>query len=229
MLQLPLGVRLREASRFENFHAGPNAGAVHAARTIALEGRSATLWLWGARGSGRSHLLQAICASAGASGRSSTYLPLADLAAMEPGLLTGLDAMAVIALDDVDAVAGNAAWERALFAFYNAATEQGAALVFAASAPPTGGDWRLVDLASRFSAATVFQLKGLDDADLGAALTRRAELRGLELPAESADFLLKRYPRDMESLCAILDTLDEASLVAQRRLTVPFLKEVLKR
>jgi DnaA family protein len=229
MLQLPLGVRLREASRFDNFFGGPNAAAVHAAAALAQSDRTAHLWLWGARGSGRSHLLQAVCAEAGVLMRPSTYLPVAELVPIGPGVLAGLEALRVVAIDDVDTVAGDAAWERALFNFYNSATEHGAVLLFAAGAPPAAIRWTLNDLASRLSAATVFQMRPLDDAELARALTQRAALRGLELPGESAEYLLKRFPRDMHTLCGVLDTLDEASLVAQRRLTVPFLKEVLRR
>ena len=229
MLQLPLGVRLREASRFENFLTGPNATAVHAVKGMATASAAAVLWLWGTRGTGRSHLLQATCASAGTLAKASAYLPLAELAALGPGVLAGLETLSVVAIDDVDRVAGDADWERALFNLYNAVTDGGASLIVAAAAPPAGVEWRLVDLASRFSAATVFHLRALDYSDLPTALQQRAALRGLELPADSADFLLKRYPRDMHTLCIVLDTLDEASLIAQRRLTVPFLKEVLER
>jgi DnaA family protein len=229
MLQLPLGVRLREASRFDNFFPGPNAAAVHAAATLAESEHAAHLWLWGGRGSGRSHLLQAVCAQCGALTRASTYVPVAELLPIGPGVLAGLEALRVIAIDDVDSVAGDAGWERALFNLYNSATEQGAVLIFAAAAPPAAIRWTLHDLASRLSAATVFQMRPLDDVELAQALTQRAALRGLELPGESAEFLLKRFPRDMHTLCAVLDTLDEASLIAQRRLTVPFLKEVLRR
>jgi DnaA-homolog protein len=228
MLQLPLGVRLRDASRFENFLIGPNAAAVHAVQAVATAAAASVTWLWGARGTGRSHLLQAVCALAGAQGKVSAHLPLAELAGVGPGLLAGLESLSVVAIDDVDHVAGVTEWERALFNLYNAATEASTSLILAASSPPAGIAWRLGDLASRFSAATVFHLRALDDADLPIALKHRARLRGLELPADSAEFLLKRYPRDMHTLCALLDTLDEASLVAQRRLTVPFLKEVLE-
>jgi DnaA family protein len=227
MLQLPLGVRLRDASRFENFLAGPNGEAVHAAVRLAAADSPSVAWLWGPRGSGRSHLLQAACAAAGA--KPSAYLPMAELAAMDPGVFSGLEALRIVAIDDVDAIAGRAEWERALFNLYNAATEHGASLLFSAAAPPANIAWGLGDLASRLSAATVFHLRPLGDEDLTAALKRRAALRGLELPYDSAEFLLKRYPRDMHTLCAVLDTLDEASLIAQRRLTVPFLKQVLER
>ncbi len=228
MLQLPLGVCLRDASRFENFSVGSNAAAVHAAHNAAREPQSAVIWLWGVRGSGRTHLLQAACAAADASGRSSAYLPLADLAAAGPQVLAGFETLGVVAIDQVDRVAGHAGWENALFNHYNAAGEAQSSTIVAASAPPAGVNWQLKDLASRFAAATVFHLRPLDDEGLPAALQRRAALRGLELPADSADFLLRRYPRDMHTLCAVIETLDEASLVAQRRLTVPFLKEVLE-
>jgi DnaA family protein len=155
-------------------------------------------------------------------------LPLAELAGLGSGVLAGLESLGIVAIDDVDGVAGMADWERALFNLYNAAADGNASLIVAAAAPPAGIRWRLGDLASRFSAAIVFHLRALDDRDLPAALQQRAALRGLELPVDSAEFLLKRYPRDMHTLCAVLDTLDEASLVAQRRLTVPFLKEVLE-
>jgi len=230
MLQLPLGVRLRDASRLESFRPGANAAAVHALRNVgAAAGAARVIWLWGARGSGRTHLLQAVCSAAGAADRGSAYVPLAEVAAIGPGLLSGFEHLAVVALDDVERVAGDERWERALFSLYNAIIESAAALVVAASVPPVAAGWRLGDLASRFSAATVFHLRPLEQADLLAALQQRASLRGLELPADSAEFLLRRYPRDMHTLCAVLETLDEASLVAQRRLTVPFLKEVLER
>jgi DnaA family protein len=228
MLQLPLGVRLRDASRFENFLTGANATVVHAVKSAPTAAAATVIWVWGVRGSGRSHLLQAVCASAGAQGKASAYLPLTELVSVGPDVLAGFETLGVVAIDDVDAVAGSPDWERALFNLYNAASDFNSALVVAAGAPPSGVDWRLSDLASRFSAAAVYHLRALNDDELTAALQRRAELRGLELPADSAEFLLKRYPRDMHALCAVLDTLDEASLVAQRRLTVPFLKEVLE-
>jgi DnaA family protein len=73
----------------------------------------------------------------------------------------------------------------------------------------------------------VFQLRGLDEGEQQAALKLRARLRGFELPDETLQWLQRRFPRDMASLYELLDTLDEAALVAQRRLTIPFIREVL--
>ncbi|TLY95649.1 MAG: hypothetical protein E6K44_02090 [Gammaproteobacteria bacterium] len=74
----------------------------------------------------------------------------------------------------------------------------------------------------------MFQLRVLDKHEQQAALQLRARLRGFELPAETLLWLQRRFPRDMRSLYALLDTLDEAALAAQRRLTIPFIREVLR-
>jgi len=60
-------------------------------------------------------------------------------------------------------------------------------------------------------------------------LKLRARHRGLELPEETAQYLLRRLPRDMATLYDWLDLLDVAALAAKRRLTVPFVREVLAR
>jgi DnaA-homolog protein len=106
--------------------------------------------------------------------------------------------------------------------------DAGGRLIVAAQAPPALLHWSLADLGSRCAAGAVFQLRGLDESEQLAALQLRARLRGLELPQETVHWLQRRFPRDMRSLYTLLDTLDAASLSAQRRLTVPFIREVLR-
>ncbi len=72
------------------------------------------------------------------------------------------------------------------------------------------------------------QLHELDEAGQLAALQLRATRRGLDLSEDAALYLVHRLPRDLHSLFAVLDQLDEASLAAQRRLTIPFLREALE-
>jgi DnaA family protein len=74
----------------------------------------------------------------------------------------------------------------------------------------------------------VFLLRALDEAEQVQALQLHAQRRGFELPEETAHWLQKRYPRDMRTLHSLLDKLDEAALVAQRKLTVPFIRDVLR-
>ena len=95
--------------------------------------------------------------------------------------------------------------------------------------PPRQIDWQLDDWRSRAAACVVYQVKELDEAGRAEALKLRAEQRGLKLPDETLDYLMKRMPRDLRSLLEILDELDEASLAAQRRLTIPFIRAALER
>jgi DnaA family protein len=223
--QLPLGVRLRERSTFDAFLAGPNGEAVMRLRALAQAGRG-VVWLCGPAGSGRTHLLQATCAGAGP-GRRAAYLSLGAMRDAGPALLAGAGALDLMCLDDVDAVAGEPGFARGLFTLYRDLEERGAALVVAAGSAPQALIWALPDIGSRFAAAEVFQIRPLDDDDQAAALRLRASLRGIELPEDVARYLQRRYPRDMPTLAALLDRIDSAALSAQRRITLPFIREIL--
>ena len=229
MRQLPLGVQLGVSLRFETFHAGANAEAVAALAELADGARRAPLWLYGPAGSGRSHLMQAACARAGARGLTAAWLPLRAVRAEGPGLLAGFERLDLVALDDVDAVAGTAGWERALFTLYNELLERHGRLAVAANAAPAALAFTLPDLASRYAAAEVHRLLPLDEAEQAEALRRRAKHRGLELPEETLTYLTRRAPRDFAALCRLLDELDLESLATRRRLTVPFVRDWLAR
>lgn len=228
MQQLPLGVRLRDRALFESFLPGPNSEALAHARAVAAGEVHGVTWLSGPGGAGKTHLLQAICAAGGARVRAG-YVPLKQVAPLGVGLLDGLAQLACLCLDDLESVVGEAAWERRLFGLLRETEEAGGALVVAASAPPALLHWALPDLGSRCAAGAVFALRALEEAEQHAALALRARLRGLELPEETWQWLRRRYPRDMHRLYELLDTLDEAALAAQRRLTVPFIRDVLQR
>jgi DnaA family protein len=73
----------------------------------------------------------------------------------------------------------------------------------------------------------MYQLQSLDDNQKHAALQFQAAKRGMELPDEVADFLLRHSARDMHSLSGLLTQLERASMAAQRRLTIPFARQVL--
>jgi DnaA-homolog protein len=228
MRQLPLGLRLTDRAVFASFLPGRNAEALAHARGVAAGEVRGVTWVCGAGGVGKTHLLQAICAAAAQRVRAG-YLPLSRVAALGVGMLEGLAQLQCVCLDDVDRLTGEPGWERALFGLLREAEEAGGTLIVSAPAPPALLPWALADLGSRFMAAAVLQLRPLDEAEQQAALQLRARLRGIELPDETWQWLRRRYPRDMRLLYELLDTLDEASLTAQRRLTVPFIRDVLLR
>jgi len=219
--QLALGVQLRAEAVFASFAVGENAEIIAALRGAGKD----PLWIWGPAGSGKTHLLQALCADAG---DTAAYFPLDRHLGLPPEALQGFETRRVLCLDGLDAVAGDLDWERALFRSYNEALELGTRLVFAARAAPQSLGWALEDWRSRAAAGIVYQLRELDEAGRIEALCLRARQRGVPLPRETAEYLLKRLPRDLRSLLEALDALDVASLAAQRRLTIPFIRAALE-
>ncbi len=228
MQQLPLGVQLEVSSRFETFRAGSNLAAVEELCALRTGPRQPVLWIAGPAGAGKTHLLQATCVRLGDHGHPVAYVPLARTMAAGPALLANYERLDAVLLDDVDRVAGNAGWERALFSLHNELQEQGGRLVLSALNLPARVPFGLADLASRFSAASQHVLKPLPEAEQGDALLGRAHALGLELPPETLAFLQRHAPRDFGALCRLLDRLDAASLATQRRLTIPLAKQVLE-
>jgi DnaA family protein len=225
--QLPLPLTLAPHARFETFVSGVNRPVVLHLQSRERLGSHDAIWIWGAAGVGKSHLLQAACAAQ--SERRAIYLPLAELEDLDPGLLDGLENLDLVAVDDVDGVARSADWNRALFALFNGVAAEGGRLLLSAAGPPVATPFCLPDLASRAAAAAVYQLASLADDDLVTALRLRAESRGLDLSEAAARYLVTRVERNMSSLCNWLETLDRASLAAQRKITIPLIREALTR
>lgn len=225
MSQLALPLQLADHAVFASFHAAGNETLVATLRSLAAGQLASGCWLWGSTATGKTHLLQAVCDAAG---DRAAYIPIATLAVAGPGILEGLEARKVVCIDDVDEVAGDAAWETALFTLVNALQDNGGQMVVSATAPPRECGFDLADLRSRMSRLAVFQVHSLDEAQRVSALQLRAGHRGLELPDDTATYLLRRTARDMGSLYDLLDRLDLEALRAQRRLTIPFVRDVLR-
>lgn len=229
-IQLPLGVRLRDDATFANYYPGANAAALGYVERLCEADAGWTeslIYLWGSEGVGRSHLLQAACLRFEQRGEAVVYLPLAEVADYGPELLDNLEQCELVCLDELEAVAGRPEWEEALFHLFNRLRDSGRRLLIAAAAAPRELPIGLADLQSRLTLALVFQLHALSDEDKLRALQLRASRRGLHLTDEVGRFILNRGERSMSALFELLERLDQASLQAQRKLTIPFLKEVL--
>jgi DnaA family protein len=222
--QLALPLQLADHAVFDTFLAAGNEPVVDYLRSLPDAAPGQGAWIWGAPATGKSHLLQATCERFG---DRAAYLPLAAVADAGPALLEGVDSRQLVCVDDVDRVAGNDPWERGLFALCNAVIEAGHHLVASAAAAPRETGIVLADLRSRFQRLATFHIRGLDEAGRMQALQLRASHRGLELPDDTARFLMTRSRRDMRSLYELLDRLDLEALRAQRKLTIPFVRDVL--
>lgn len=224
--QLPLNVGLRDEASFGNYFAGPNGEVQQAVQELA-HGTHQFLYLWGAAGTGKTHLLHAACHTSAIQDQRSAYVPLQDWRSINLELLEGLEQLSLVCVDDIQAVAGQGEWEAALFHLYNRLRASGTRLLISGVAPPAISGLQLADLSSRLSWGLVLHLQPLGDADKIAALQLRARHRGIELPAEVGEYLLRHWPRDMAQLYDLLQRLDTHSLTQQRKLTIPFVRTLI--
>lgn len=230
-IQIPLTFSRDDAYTFARYEVGNNGELLTAlaasVEKTAAPGAGKMLFVHGSEGAGKSHLLQAVCHAATDQAKTALYLSLADHAQYAPDILQGLSALDFVCLDDIEHIAGVKAWEEALFHAFNALRESGSTLVLAATEAPAQLSLQLPDLHSRLQWGVTYQVQDLSDHDKIRVLQARAASRNFDLPNEVGEFMIRRLPRDMHALCDMLDTLDTASLAAQRKLTVPFVRQVL--
>ena len=225
--QLPLALRAPPDQRLSRYVDAP-VGLPEALHALAVGGAAAGLYLHGAHATGKTHLLLATCAEAEAAAARAVYFTLQGLRGHVRAAVEGLERAELVAVDDVDAVAGSRDDEVALFDLHNRLHDAGRGVLYAADAAPDALPLVLPDLRSRLAQCARWALPVLDDAGRAELLRQRAAARGLDLDDAALEWLLRRCSRDLGSLTAIFERLDRASLAAQRRLTVPFLRQVLE-
>lgn len=223
--QIALGLSLPGTSTFDDFWVGPNAEPVAQLHRILAESGGASVYLSGVPGTGKTHLLQACCNAA--SGRIG-YLPLAEVEAFGPRVLEGLEALDCVCIDDLDRVVGREDWEQGLFVGCNRLRDAGRKLIVTGSLPLRDLPVSRADLLSRLAWGLVYRLRAPDEPGIAEALRFLCERRGMRVTPAVIDYLLRRLPRSLADLVAIVEQLDTASLQARRRLSVPFVKEVLR-
>jgi len=220
MRQLALGLAAPPVPAFDNFFLGPNVEAVSALRSLA-SGQSGEhfVFLWGERGCGRSHLLQAAVAAASSRGIIARYIAAGEaLPADDSGVR-------MLAVDDVEKL--DAQSELEFFRLYNALRERQGAVLAAGNVAPARLQLR-PDLLTRLGWGLVFQVHALSDDDKRVALKRHAAARAFDLRDEIVEYLLRHLKRDLPSLMAVLDALDRYSLETKRPITLPLLRQLLQ-
>lgn len=225
--QLPLALTLTDHALLSDFCWGSNKWLQQALETMLQGEGERLLYLWGPPGSGKTHLLQACCQACSLQ-HAAAYLPLALLKGYGAEVLENFDKQRLLCIDDIEAIAQDTLWEEEIFHLYNKVKDEGNSfLLISGKVAPAALPLKLADLRSRLGGALVIQVQELTDEEKIAALQKHAEQRGLALPTAVAQFLVSRCARNMHHLQQLLARLDEASLAAQRKITVPFVKGVL--
>ena len=225
--QLALAIQLNDEATLIDFNWKNNELLQQQLNHMLTYKEDKLLYLWGPSGSGKSHLLQACCQDVNST-PTAIYLPLTLLKEWGPQTLEGLEEQTLICIDDINVIAQDHAWEEALFHLYNKIRDmEKNILIISANQSPTTIPLGLADLRSRLSWGLVIQLLELNDEDKINTLKLRALKRGFDLPESVGHFLLNRCSRNMHDLFRLLNRLDDASLAAQRKITIPFVKDTL--
>ncbi|MFT7007895.1 MAG: DnaA family protein [Colwellia sp.] len=231
--QLTLSVQLPDDETFGSYLSESNHLVVSQLKLFIEQNQTTksnepnSFYLFGLTGVGKSHLLHACSTYAAKLNKTSVCLSCAELLLLSVEVLDGLEQIDVICLDDIELIADNTLWQQAIFDLYNRVLEQNNCLLISGDQSATQLGLSLPDLVSRLTWGFTEQVKPLDDDEKVTALQYRASKRGLTLSSEAANFLLNRLSREMGNLITSLDILDKASIREQRKITIPFIKDVL--
>lgn len=227
-MQLSLPIHQLDDESLTNFHSDNNLLLLNSLRKNFSLPNQPFFYLWGEQGSGKTHLLKGIFHDFLRDQRSAIYVPLEKSQYFSPAVLENLENQELVCLDNLHCICSHWEWETAVFDLFNRIKEnRKTLLLISANQSPNGLNISLPDLRTRLTWGEIYQLQPLDEHQRIKVLQQNAYQRGMELSDDTANFLMKRLDRDMHSLLAALDRLDKASLQAQRKLTIPFVKEIL--
>ena len=225
--QIPLQLEPRRDSRFEGFVTGPNHALVEALKHMPDEPGS-SIFLFGGEGSGKTHLLNALCHQTRERQGRAFYLTLKRLPKDAIASLQGLEKLDLVCVDDLHLIAGDEAWEEALFHCFNRVREANGRLLVSSRKRLSALNLGLPDLASRLAWGLRLPLMPLEDHDKLAVINLHSNALGFSLPEDVQQYLLKHHDRSMAALIQTVENLHQAALTNKRRITVPLAREVLK-
>lgn len=228
MRQTALHFEFQSNQTFDNFFCGDNHELVaHLQGFIASQGEQ-QIYLWGEPGSGKTHLLQAACQLARQQELEVFYLDLAHNALPSPQILEGLEEVELVCFDNVHVLSEFDDWQTALFGFYNRHRQNNHRLLLTADTPPKYLAYALMDLKTRMGWGLTLKIKPLRDDQLIEALRFKAHDLGFDIPANVGRFLLNHFSHDQSAMWSLLNKIDRATLIEQRRLSIPFIKRILQ-
>jgi len=227
--QLALPIALSDKACFDNYWVGDNQELVSALRQVVQLDGPRLVYYYGIAGSGKSHLLYAVMRLAKQQNLMPNYLALNNLeSSASASMLETVDASAIVCIDDIHLWAGDTPAEDALFTLFEQIKHTGGYLVVNAIQPPGESGFKLKDLVSRLSSGLVYPTFQLNEEQRFDAIKMRANYRGMAISDDAVRYLLTRLPRDTAKLFAVLDKIDQASLIEQRKITIPFLQSLFK-
>jgi DnaA-homolog protein len=226
--QIPFQFEHNQQNDFATFFQGENENLLQLLKSIASSETTHSLYLWGLKGTGKTHLLQAVTKHANELDFHVAYIPLKQLKNISVEILHDLGDLNIVCIDDLECIIGHPEWQQGLIWLYNELRDNGYSLIMSANTSPINIPLEIDDLKSRLSWDQVFQLRLPNDELKIQILKQKARFRSFELSDEVIEFIIRRVDRDLDTLMSMLDKIDHASLAAKRKITIPFLKGLIK-
>ncbi|MBL1141665.1 MAG: DnaA regulatory inactivator Hda [Proteobacteria bacterium] len=225
--QIPFQFGDFQKNDLASFLAGENKDLLKLVNLITSKEKNHSLYLWGESGTGKSHLLQAACKQAAENKLHVAYIPLKQLSELSAEMLHDLGELDLVCVDDIEYVAGQIEWQQGLTWLYNELRDNNHSMIISSNKSPTNINLEVEDLKSRLGWDQAAQIKSPGDDVKIQILKQKANARSFELSDDVIEFLIRRVERDMGSLIEVLDKIDHASLAAKRKITIPFVKELI--
>lgn len=227
-VQLPLAFgQTNQNYSLANYIPTENKTAYQALHQVIQRQSENCLYLWGASGTGKTHLLQAACRIVTERGGTPAYLPLADVHRFSAEVLEGLEHLDLVCLDDVHHIVGSAEWENGIFKLFNQLRESGTPLLISGHTAPNALGLTLTDLVSRFSWGGVFYLEPLNEKSMREVVQGYADLRGLRLPASVISYLMRHAPHDLKTLLNWVERIDYVSMALKKKPNLTFVRNLM--
>lgn len=224
--QLPLQFEFQANQGFNAFYSGNNKETISHLQQI-FSSQEQQVFIWGDTGTGKTHLLQAVCQESHSHDKTSFYFSFNSDPLPPTDILNGLDHFDIVCFDNVEKIAGNTQWEQAFFNFFNSHRDNNKQLLLSANCPPKYLTINLPDLKTRMGWGLTLKITPLSESQQIDALIYKANDLGFEIPENVGKFLMSHYARDLPSIWVLLDKINHATLAAKRKLTIPFLKQIM--
>ena len=227
-IQFPLQFEFQANTAFNTFYSGCNDEIITELQALISGAGERHIFLYGGAGYGKSHLLQASCQLADKEGLNPFYYPFHRNKLPTLTMFDVLEEVQLVCFDNVDQIAGNLDWEQAFLNFLDQHLENNYRWILAARLHPEDIKVKLPDLKNRLITGLALKLKPFADEESVSALIYKASHMGITITPKVGHFLLSHYGSDLPSLWVLLGQLDKATLSAQRKLTIPFLKQIME-
>jgi DnaA family protein len=227
-IQFPLQFEFQANQGFNTFFPASNQPLVAQLHKLINGTGDRQIFLYGKTSLGKSHLLQACCQQAHQKGINPFYYPFDKKRLPKLSMFDNLENVKLVCFDNIDDIVGHLDWEQSFLNFLNQHLEHNNRLILAARLHPKAMNIKLVDLHNNLNSGLILNLKSLEQDEIIAALIHKASYMGITISSKVGHFLVTHYASDLSSMWVLLEQLDKATLSAQRKLTIPFLKQILE-